>query len=267
MSTQPVGIITGASSGIGAAAAREFAARGYRVALAARRLDRLQALANEIQSAGGEALPLQVDITRLDQVQGMVTATLERFGRIDVLFANAGFGRLDFLKNLDPENDVKAQIDVNLTGVIWSIQAVLPHLIRQRSGHILLMSSVAGYVSPHLYSVYSATKFAVRSFGQALGREVKAYGVHVSTICPGPVHTEFGSIASPNDRLTSLSAPDWLNLTDGQVAKAVYGLVEHPRRTLVLPWFMRIAGWAETLAPWLVDWAAAWIFVRNRKAQ
>lgn len=259
MSEQPVILITGASSGIGAATVRLFAGRGYRVALAARRIERLQELAGEIQAAGGDALPLAVDVSQLEQVQAMIASVLQYFGRLDVVFANAGFGRLDWLENLDPVQDVQAQIDVNLTGVIWTAQAALPHMLTRRSGHIILMSSVAGYAAPPTYSVYSATKYAVRAFGNALGREVKRKGVRVSTICPGPVHTEFGPIAF-GKRKKRFDAPAWLSLSDIQVARAVFGLVRRPRRSLVVPGTMRIAAWVEVLAPGLVDWVAKWVF-------
>ncbi|MCJ7657703.1 MAG: SDR family oxidoreductase, partial [Anaerolineales bacterium] len=191
MSSSPAIIITGASSGIGAATARIFADRGYRVTLAARRLERLEALAQEIKSAGGEALSVATDVTQLNDIRNLVQTTLNEFGQIDVLFNNAGFGRLDWLENLDPVKDIEAQFRVNLLGVILTAQAVVPHMIERCAGHIINMGSIAGLVATPTYTVYSASKFAVRGFTEALRREVGIYGVKVSGIYPGGVATEF----------------------------------------------------------------------------
>ncbi|RME89645.1 MAG: SDR family NAD(P)-dependent oxidoreductase, partial [Anaerolineae bacterium] len=122
-------LITGASSGFGADAARLFAREGCKVALAARRVGRLQALAEEIRSQGGEALVVPLDVTEQAQIEDAVHTVLETYGRIDILYNNAGFGRLDWLENLAPERDIAAQVAVNLTGLIQVTRAVLPHML------------------------------------------------------------------------------------------------------------------------------------------
>ena len=165
----PVILITGASSGIGAATGRRFARAGYRVVLAARRQERLQALAEELQQIGGQVLPVVADMSQLEQIQELVRITLAAYGRIDILFNNAGFGCLDWLEELEPVRGVQELIQVNLTGLIWMAQAVLPAMLKQRSGHIINMSSVAGLLAPPTYTVYSATKFGARGFTEALG--------------------------------------------------------------------------------------------------
>ena len=114
MTIQPVILITGASSGIGEATARLFAQEGYRVSLGARRLDRLESLAEEIQHAGGQALAVGSDLTRVEDIKNLVSSTLDRFGRLDILFNNAGFGRLDWCEQLDPVSDIDAQLRINL---------------------------------------------------------------------------------------------------------------------------------------------------------
>ena len=263
-SKKPVILITGASSGIGAATARLFAQNGYRVALAARRVNRLEALAQEIQSSGGQAIVIVTDISQLEQVQQMARSVIEQFGRVDLLFNNAGFGRLNWLENMDPLKDVQAQIDVNLTGLIWSAQAVLPHMIEQKSGHIINMASMAGLIAPPTYSVYAATKFAVRGFSQALRREVGVFGVRVSTICPGGVDTEFEERAKPQ-RKTGFHTPGFLMLSSEQVARAVYNLARRPRRTLVLPWPFLWASWGNALFPGLYDWVIQLVFTRRER--
>ena len=252
MSSSPVIVITGASSGIGAATARVFASQGYRVALAARRLERLEALAQDIESAGGAALPVATDVTNLEDIHNLVQTTLDEFGKIDVLFNNAGFGRLDWLENLDPVNDVEAQFRVNLLGVILTAQAVVPYMIKQRAGHIINMGSIAGLVATPTYTVYSASKFAVRGFTEALRREVGIYGVHVSGIYPGGVATEFSQHTGAR-RKTGATTPASLRLSPEDVAEQVWRLVKRPRRSVIVPGVMQLTVWLNALLPGLVD--------------
>ena len=252
MSSQPVILVTGASSGIGEATARLFAWEGYRVAMGARRLDRLETLANEIQVKGGQALPVAADLSRLEDIQSLVTTTLDHYGQIDVLLNNAGFGRLDWLENLDPVKDVEAQLKINLVAVIQTAQAVLPHMILRRSGHIVNMASLAGQVATPTYTVYAASKFAVRGFTEALRREVGVYGVHVSAIYPGGVKTEFSEHTGAK-RKTGRTTPAALRLDAAEVAQAVLSIVRRPRRGLVIPWPMRFSVWMNILFPGLVD--------------
>lgn len=258
MAENPVILITGASSGIGEAAARLFAQEGYRVALGARRVDRLVALAREIESKGGEALPIGTDCSRLMDIQKFVSATLERFGQVDVLLNNAGFGRVGWLEKLDPVKDVEEQIGVNLIGAIQMAQAVLPHMIARRSGTIVNMASMAAYIATPTYTVYAASKFALRGFTEALRREVSTFGIHVVAIYPGGVKTEFSRHIGAR-RKTGITTPAVLKLSAEQVAGAVLKAVQHPRRGVILPWPMRFAAWGNSLFPWLVDW----IIVRN----
>jgi NADP-dependent 3-hydroxy acid dehydrogenase YdfG len=185
-----------------------FAQEGCKVVLAARRLERLEELANEIRNLGGDALSIAVDVTQLAQIESMVKAAVDHYGRIDILFNNAGFGRLDWFETLDPIQDIQAQIHVDLLGVIWAARAVLPQMYKQRSGHIINMSSVAGWAAPPLYSVYSAAKFGVRGFSEALRREAAPFGVRVSTIYPGngvpkTCGDEQSQAALPNTRLAA----------------------------------------------------------------
>jgi len=252
MSSSPTIIITGASSGIGAATAHVFADRGYRVTLAARRLERLEALAEEIKSAGGEALSVATDVTQLNDIRNLVHTTLNEYGQIDVLFNNAGFGRFDWLENLDPVKDIEAQFRVNLLSVILTAQAVVPHMIERRAGHIINMGSIAGLVATPTYTVYSASKFAVRGFTEALRREVGIYGVHVSGIYPGGVATEFSQHTGAR-RKTGATTPGSLLLSPEDVAQEVWKLVRRPHRTAVVPWVMNLAVWLNALLPGLVD--------------
>ena len=231
-------LITGASSGFGAAAAKLFAQEGCKVVLAARRIERLEEMAKEIHTGGGDALPLSVDVTQHAQIDAMVSSAVKRYGRIDILFNNAGFGRLDWFEALDPVKDIQAQIAVDLLGVIWTARAVLPQMYRQRSGHIINMSSMSGWAAPPLYTVYSAAKFGVRGFTEALRREASPFGVKVSAIYPGGAATEFQKHIGENKAKQRFRTPSWLALTAEDVARAVVRLAKRPRRSLVLPWAM-----------------------------
>lgn len=231
-------LITGASSGFGAAAAKRFAQEGCKLVLAARRIERLEEMANEINARAGDALPITLDVTQPAQIEAMVNTALDHYGRIDILFNNAGFGRLDWFERLDPINDIQAQITVDLLGVIWTARAVLPQMYKQGSGHIINMSSLAGWAAPPLYTVYSAAKFGVRGFTEALRREAAPFGVKVSAIYPGSAATEFQTHIGQNKAKRRFKSPRWLSLTAEDVGHAVVDLAKRPRRRLVLPWMM-----------------------------
>lgn len=248
-------IVTGASSGIGAATAREFGRQGAKVVLAARRVDRLQALAGEIDamSTSAQAYVVTTDISKLEDIQNLVAQTLTIFGRIDVLVNNAGFGRLDWLENLDPVNEIRAQMDVNVMGVIQLTRQVLPLMIQQRSGNIINMCSIAGLVGTPTYSIYAASKHAVHGFSEALRREVKPWGIHVSLVYPGGVtDTEFTQHAGIK-RKTNATTPRSMALTSEQVAKAVVKLVRHPRRMWIMPWLWKFTIFINRFFPGFVD--------------
>ena len=261
---QPVILITGASAGIGAAVARRFAQAGYHTILAARRFDRLTALAQEIRAQGGQATPIAADLSRLEDIQRLAAAALESAGQIDVLFNNAGFGRLDWLDALDPVDDVQGQIELDLLGLIWLTQAVVPHMIERRSGHIINMVSLAGWVAPPTYSIYSAAKFGVRGFTEALRRELIVYGIRVSGIYPGAVDTEFSARARIR-RKTGVTTPARMRLTADEVARSVLRLAQRPRRTVILPGYMRWVILLNTLSPALVDWIIRKRFVERER--
>jgi NADP-dependent 3-hydroxy acid dehydrogenase YdfG len=188
MPGDPVLIITGASSGIGAATARRAAEFGYRVALAARSEDKLAELRDEL---GGEdrALSVRCDVTSWEDQQALVAQALESFGRMDAFFANAGFGaKRGFLE--ESVEHWKAMVDTNVYGAALSIRASLGHFRTQGSGHMLLTSSLAGRRAlPG--SLYSATKHAVTAMGEALRQEVTETDIKVTLIEPGMVDTPF----------------------------------------------------------------------------
>jgi NADP-dependent 3-hydroxy acid dehydrogenase YdfG len=244
-------LITGASSGFGQDAAHLFAAEGASVVLAARRIEKMQAEVAVIQAAGGEAMATPVDVNNRADIENMVTSVIENYERIDILFNNAGFGRLDLLQNMNSGRDIQTQINVNLTGLIEVTHAVLPQMIAQRSGHIINMSSIAGWIATPRYSVYAASKFGVRGFTDALRRETAAYGIKVSGIYPGPAYTEFNLHTGSEHKHKS---PSWTHMTSQYVAQRVVDVAKHPCRRLIIPWWYRPLIWADDRLPWLVDW-------------
>jgi short-subunit dehydrogenase len=248
-------IVTGASSGIGEATARQFGREGAKIVLAARRVDRLESLAQEIaaMNTGAETLVVQADLSKLDDIQSLITQTFDKFGRIDVLVNNAGFGRLNWLENLDPVKDIQAQFDVNVLGVIQTTRQALPVMMKQRSGHIINMCSMAGLVATPTYTVYAACKHAVHGFSEALRREVKPWGIDVSMIYPGGVVTEFKQHAGIK-RKTGATTPRSLLLTAEQVGDAVVKLVRRPRAMWILPWGWTVSVWLNRNFNWLVDY-------------
>ena len=246
-------LITGASSGFGADAARLFAKEGSRIVLAARRMDRLAALAEEIRRVGGEALPVMVDVTEQSHIDDLVQTVLDAYGCIDILFNNAGFGRLNWLETLDAAYDINNQIDVNLRAVIQMTRAVLPHMIACRSGHIINMSSIAGWVAAPLYTIYAATKFGVRGFTDALRREVAPFRIQVSGIYPGGAVTEFDQHTCDSPLKQSINIPAWMRMTSYYVAHKVVSLAKHPRRCVIIPWWMAPVIWLDAHFPSLVD--------------
>ena len=260
----PVALVTGASSGIGEAVARLFGSQGYRVVLAARREDRLQALAQEIETSGGHSLTVQTDLSSLDQIQRLVESSLNAFGQIDVLVNNAGLGRIKFLEELDPVADIASQLQVNLISLIQVTRAVLPHMISRRTGHIVNMASLAGWVGSPTYTIYAASKFGVRGFSEALRREVGVLGIRVTCIYPGGVKTEFAQHAGIQ-RKTGFSTPSRLRLSPEQVAQAVLGVIHRPRATLILPRLMSVSVWMNFLFPGLVDWIVEQRFTRPER--
>jgi NADP-dependent 3-hydroxy acid dehydrogenase YdfG len=198
-------VITGASSGLGLAAARLLSARGARVVLGARRVDRLDQLAEELNVQGHRALAVATDVTVAGDVRRLVDSAVETFGRIDVLVNNAGVMPQSPLARLKVE-EWDRTIDVNLKGVLYGIAAALPHMQRQMSGHIVNVSSTAGHKVMLNGAVYSATKHAVRALSEGFRQEVKDWNIRTTVISPGAVDSELPGSSSEPDMKTRLDA-------------------------------------------------------------
>lgn len=185
-----VAIVTGASSGIGHATALALAKAGAKVAIAARRTDRLQQLENEIKKNGGQCLVVSCDVTKRKDCEALIDAVIKKWNRIDILVNNAGIMPLSFVKSLKID-EWEQMIDVNIKGVLFCTGAAVPHMIKQNSGHIVNLSSIAGRVVFAAGSVYCATKYAVRAFSEGLRQELSTrHNIRVTTIEPGIVATE-----------------------------------------------------------------------------
>ena len=191
-------VITGASSGNGAATARHLAERGAAVVLGARRAERIEALAKELTDAGHKAKAVTTDVTDRSQAKALVDAAVETYGRIDVLLNNAGLMPLAPLEELKID-EWDQMIDVNLKGTLYGIAAALPHMKAQEAGHIINVSSVYGHKLGPAATVYCATKFGVGALSEGLRQEVKPYNIRTTVISPGAVATELLDHISDQD--------------------------------------------------------------------
>ncbi len=245
-------IITGASSGIGAAVARRLARDGMRLTLAARRLDRLEQVAAEVEALGGEAILVQTDVRNQDELKRMVQATLDKWGRIDVLFNNAGVGHDRPLFRIRSER-IRDEVHINLIAVIECAQAVLPTMLRQKSGHIINVASLAGLVATPGSTVYSATKFGVNGFTDALRRELRGSGIQISAFCPGYTPSEI----SPELKAVAEGQPDAPHVPGlmpvTYVADQAARLIRRPRRRVIIPTSWKIVILVAILFPGLAD--------------
>jgi NADP-dependent 3-hydroxy acid dehydrogenase YdfG len=239
-STHRVALITGASSGIGAAVARELGTRGYHLALAARRRDALEAVAAQIRTAGGGAVPLVCDLTKPEQIATCVAHALTEFGRIDVLVNNAGIMHNGLIAGADV-SEWREMIDVNLMGLMLVTHAVLPHMQAAGGGHIVNISSVAGRIITVNNGVYNVTKWGVNVFSEALRKEVYTDKIKVTVIEPGVVDTDLKEkIANPQARETFKAFAAALDpLAPHDVATAVAYALEQPPHVAINEVLMR----------------------------
>ena len=187
-------VITGASSGLGEAAARLLNARGAHLVLGARRIERLQQLVGELDRPQRRVLAIATDVTVRHDVKRLVDTAVDTFGRIDVMVNNAGLMPLSALERLKVD-DWDRTIAVNLNGVLYGVAAALPHMQRQMSGHVVNVASIAGHKVLVNGAVYSATKYAVRALSEGLRQESKPWNIRTTIVSPGAVDTELpGSI-------------------------------------------------------------------------
>ena len=234
-----VALVTGASSGIGAATALALVADGATVALAARRVDRLQDLAKQIESDNGRALVLEADVTSEESARAAVARTVEELGRLDTLVNNAGQMLLGPIQDA-PVEEWERMVRLNVLGLMYTTHAALPHLLDaaqqgpRQVADLINISSVAGRVARSGSGVYNATKWGVNAFSESLRQEVTGKHVRVSLVEPGAVATELASHNRPEVQETiSQRFGDIERLEAEDIAEAISFIVTRPRRTAV----------------------------------
>lgn len=238
--TGKVALVTGASSGIGAATARKLAAEGLKVGLAARRGDRLEALATDIINAGGEAIALQTDVTDPASCKAAVQRLITEFGRIDVLINNAGLMPLSDVDALKVD-EWQRMVDVNISGVLNATAAALPFMIERKSGHIFTLSSIAGRKVFKGLAVYCATKAAITAFSDALRMEISPkHSIRVTCIQPGAVKSElYEQITDANYRKQMNDLEKSMTFLEGEdIAETILFALKAPDRMDVAELFV-----------------------------
>jgi NADP-dependent 3-hydroxy acid dehydrogenase YdfG len=239
-----VAIVTGASAGIGRATALALAKQGASVALAARRGDALASVAEEIKRQGGEALAVPTDVTAKEQVEQMVRAVLERWGRVDILVSNAGAYIQAPIVDLDPA-EIQRSFDVNFFGGIYCIKAVLPKMLAQKKGHIVVVTSMDGKIGLPPDAPYVSAKFALTGFCEVLRQEVRASGISVTNVLPGRVDT-----AMIDHLRFSWVSP---KISPEKVALAILDAIRKQKPIVIVPPQAKLLYYINVFAPSLSD--------------
>jgi len=257
-------VITGASSGIGAALAREFARQGAHLVLVARRRDRLTALAAEIERTGQRALALTADVTRDGDLERVVAETRAAFGRVDVVVANAGFGVVGPVERLGLE-DYRRQFETNVFGVLRTVHAALGELKAAR-GRLVIVGSVSGYIATPGSSPYAMSKFAVRALAEALGHELAPAGVSVTLVSPGFVESEIRRVDNSGRFQPGAEEPipSWLMVPADRAARSIVRAVARRRHEIVVTAHGKVAVFMQRHAPRLVTAVVRAFGVRSR---
>ena len=226
MSKEKVVVITGASSGIGAATTRELAKQHAKLVIGARRLDRLNELKAEFPDEN--IVTQKVDVTNFDEVQALIDTAKKEFGRVDVLYNNAGVMPVNALANR-ARDEWQRILDVNVMGVLNGIAAVLPTMIEQKSGHIIATDSVAGHVVVPNLAVYNGSKFAVRAIMEGLRQEQHNNNIRTTIVSPGSVATElYKSIGNADNQKAEIEVEKQIGLSAENIAKSVVFAINAP---------------------------------------
>jgi dihydroflavonol-4-reductase len=256
-----IAVVTGASSGIGAVTAQRLAAIGYRVSLVARSSEKLESLAGVIRATGGQADVIAVDLARPEGVRAVYERVMERGEGIDVLVNNAGFGWYGYASDM-PADMAREMVQVNNEALVQLIVLFLPHMRGKGQGHVINVSSIVGGFPSPWAALYSATKAFIDSLSTALYREHRGTGVHISSVRPGPVVTDF--YRAVTQRSAGRSIPvGRSSIQPSVVADAIIGLLRRPRRAVYVPRKFSILPWVELGFGWLYDRVAGILMRRQ----
>jgi short-subunit dehydrogenase len=240
-------VITGASSGIGAVAAKLLSEEGATVILAARSLSKLEAVAAQLR---GLHKLFQLDVTDSEQVTSVFSQIYEQFGQVDVLINNAGYGVFEYCEDTSIDQ-YETMMNVNYLGIVRCTQAVLPHMKAKRSGRIVNIASIAGKIGTAKSTAYTATKHAVLGFTNALRQELRPYGISVSSINPGPIDTPFFELADPTGHY--VNNVKWMMLKPEVVAKAIVKAAKTGKPETNLPRLAAVGTKLYQLFPRIAD--------------
>lgn len=247
-----VAVITGASMGIGEAIAKLFLQEGASVALCARDLPRTEAARQRIGGTADNSLAVSCDVSKREQVDALMQAALKKFGRIDVLVNNAGFGLNDSVEKMNVA-DLRAMFDTNLFGTIECIQAVAPIMRQHGGGDIINISSVSGHISTPYMGGYAATKHAMNAIGKAARLELLRHNINVCTVCPGYIATEFTKNMVKGTQPQRVGGSNKWAVGPEVVAKDTLNALLKRKRQVVTPGFYWIFIKLYENAPWLVE--------------
>lgn len=253
LSQNPVVLITGASSGIGAAVALEFARKGADLALVARRKDRLTEVAAEIQKIGRRVCVIPGDVTRDGEMENAIATVVSELGRVDIVIANAGFGVAGSFEELKLE-DYRRQFETNVFGLLRTAYAALPEL-KKTQGTLVLLGSVAGEIALPGASPYSMSKFAVHALAEALTAELKPQGISVCLIAPGFVASEFRQIDNRGSHHVGAKdpIPSWLVVPTEVAAREIVRAIQNRRKKTYITFHGKVAAWAKRWTPWAIS--------------
>jgi NAD(P)-dependent dehydrogenase (short-subunit alcohol dehydrogenase family) len=245
--------VTGASAGIGRALALEFAREGANVAVAARRLELLEKLGRDIEGLGRQALPLRCDVTREEDVRAAVAAAVSRFGALDIVVANAGFGVVGPVEALETQ-DFRRQFETNVFGVLHTVKASIPELEKTR-GRLALVGSVSGHITVPATAAYSMSKYAVRSLAEALFHELRPKGIAVTLISPGFVESDFREVDNQGVHHPGAGdpAPKWIVMPVETAARKIARAIANRRREIILTGHGKLAVFFQRHFPGLMS--------------
>ena len=246
-----IALITGASSGIGAATARELARHGMRVVLVARRLARLEELAAEIKAEGGEAHAIAADLSQAEDRERVFTQIVETSGAPDVLVNNAGLGWYGYYADM-PWETAQEMLQVNVAAVMHLTRLFLPTMRPLERGHIVNVGSISGGMPNQGIAIYAASKAFLNAFTSSLYRELVGTRLHVSVVRAGPVSSEFYQTAKTRPGGRPVPAERFA-VTSESVAHSIWGLLQRPRKVIYVPGILSISSWLEPLFGWFID--------------